>query len=193
MERWFTSDTHFRASNIIELQSRPYTDVIEMEDDIVAKWNEAVKPGDIVYHLGDFAMPRGDEKAKIQELFKRLNGQKHLICGNHDYQNPFIKNLGWAWVGDIKSISIDGHSIFLCHYPMLAWNGSMTGSWHLHGHTHGLMKQHSTWLKEDVGVDVHGYKPVSYEEVKCIMSRRNFMPPDKRPVFYYEDLTSKLF
>jgi len=188
MERWFTADTHFGQEMVIRLQPRPYKSLGEMEEDLVRRWNEVVRPGDIVYHLGDFAVGKAEDKARIKAIFERLEGEKMLVCGNHEKRNAFVRGLGWRWVGDIKDVKIDGVEIAMSHYPMLAWNGSMNGAWHLHGHTHGLQPQHPTWLKEDVGVDVHGLRPISFGELKEIMSKRNFMAPDKRQVFYAEDL-----
>lgn len=194
MERWFTADLHLGGERCIDLQPRrPYSGLEEMEEDLVCRWNEVVHPHDIVYCLGDFAIGSAGCKERIATLFKRLNGDKQLVSGNHDNRNPFVKKLGWTWVGDVKNVKINGQIIVLFHYPMQAWDGSMDASWHLHGHTHGRLPSHHTWLRQDVGVDVHGYRPVSFEEIKEIMSRRHFVPPDQRAVLYEEDITQELW
>ena len=187
MERWFTSDSHYGQEAVIRLQPRPYASLSDMEEDLVHRWNEVIKPHDIVYHLGDFATGSAADKPRIQGIFKRLNGEKMLIRGNHDVRNVFVQRLGWKFIGDLKTISVDGIKIAMCHYPLQAWDGSMDGSWHLHGHTHGLMAEHHTWLKEDVSADRHGLRPISLDEVKDIMSKRKFVAPDKRTVYYEED------
>lgn len=192
MERWFTADTHFGQEKLLQLQPRPYSSLAEMEEDLIRRWNEVVKPGDIVYHLGDFAVGKAEDKPRLQVIFNRLNGEKMLVSGNHDNRNAFIKKLGWKWVGDIKNISVDGIDVVLFHWPMQAWDGSMTGSWHLYGHVHGMLPEHRATLKMDVGVDVPFYgelprRPFSFGEVKEVMSHREFVPPDKRQVYYKED------
>jgi calcineurin-like phosphoesterase family protein len=49
---------------------------------MIERWNERpVRNPDIVYHLGDFAF------ADQTPYLSRLNGQKHLIIGNHDHSN----------------------------------------------------------------------------------------------------------
>ena len=81
----FIGDTHFNHKNIIEYTSRTRwfepKDTMSMESEIILRWNEVVKPEDIVYHLGDFAF--GDQE-EIKRLVKQLNGKIRLILGNHD-------------------------------------------------------------------------------------------------------------
>lgn len=80
---WFTSDTHFGHSNIIKLAERPFADVDEMEDSLVANINSLVAPSDELYHLGDFSMKLGlEEQARILRRIRCRN--IHLIPGNHD-------------------------------------------------------------------------------------------------------------
>lgn len=85
---WVTSDTHFGHTNILRFTDaggqlvRPgFTSVDDMNQTMVDRWNSVVRPGDIVYHLGDVFF--GD-KAAFQSLWARLNGRKRLIVGNHD-------------------------------------------------------------------------------------------------------------
>lgn len=192
MERWFTADTHFGHEKMITLAKRPYSSVEEMDEDFIRRWNEVVRPGDIVYVLGDFGMRMREGSAKA--IYKRLNGQKMLVVGNHDLKNKHdVLSLKWAWQGDRKVIKIDGQKIVLDHYPLQAWDGSMRASWNLYGHVHGNLPEHQTCLKMDVGVDAAPfgeklYRPISFEEVRSVMSQREFVPPDRRQVYYEEDL-----
>ena len=79
---WVISDTHFGHSNIIKYCERPYNDSVEMDWDMVRRWNNIVKPEDKVYHLGDVHM--GATRGYIDDLLSKLNGHKRLILGNHD-------------------------------------------------------------------------------------------------------------
>lgn len=80
------SDTHFGHANICKFQGhagqklRPWDDVAEMDEAMIANWNAAVGPKDKVYHLGDVVIAR----RKLAEIMPRLNGDKVLIKGNHD-------------------------------------------------------------------------------------------------------------
>lgn len=191
MERWFTADTHFGHESMIKLAGRPYGCADEMDEDLINRWNGVVRPGDIVYVLGDFGMKMREGSAK--KIYRRLNGQKLLVIGNHDIKNKKdVLGLKWAWQGDRKVIKIDGQTIVLDHFPLQVWHNSMRASWHLYGHVHGNLPEHRTCLKMDVGVDAAPfgeklYRPLSFEEVRQAMSQREFVPPDRRQVFYEED------
>jgi len=85
---WIISDTHFVHENILSFTDndgnliRPGFDSVDhMNEYMIEKWNSVVKPGDIVYHCGDVVI---GPKDKFLPLFKRLNGSKRLIVGNHD-------------------------------------------------------------------------------------------------------------
>ena len=81
---YFTSDLTFFASQHAKFcpQFRPHTNVDEMNEALIAYWNATVQPEDIVYNLGDISFAR--DIAAITKVLRRLNGQHHLIFGNHD-------------------------------------------------------------------------------------------------------------
>jgi calcineurin-like phosphoesterase family protein len=49
----------------------------------IQQWNKQVKPWDIVYSLGDMFWNTVPKK-KIREILQQLNGEIHLVIGNHD-------------------------------------------------------------------------------------------------------------
>ncbi|MEH6718400.1 MAG: metallophosphoesterase [Aurantimonas endophytica] len=161
---FFTADTHFSHSGIIDMSARPFKSVGQMNSALVCAWNSVVGPRDTVWHLGDFAYGPVDE---AHGIFKRLNGQKHLLRGNHDKSS--IETWAWASVSDMKEIKLDGHRIFLCHYPLAEWPGYFRDSLHLFGHVHG--NREVAGLACDVGVDVWGYRPVTLDEIKLRLKR----------------------
>jgi calcineurin-like phosphoesterase family protein len=171
---WFTSDTHFCHANIIKHCNRPFTDEVEMNEVLIDNWNKCVKPGDQVYHLGDFCLASRDKAAYIK---RRLNGYTHFIKGNHDDAAKQIKNM-FVWYKDVADITIHGQRIFLSHYAHRVWNKSHRGVWHLYGHSHGSLPDDPTSLSFDVGVDCHDFRPICYDEVKAIMSKKNYKPVD---------------
>ena len=73
---YFTSDTHFRHSRIIELCNRPFGDVEEMNEVMIANWNRVVGKDDIIFHLGDFCFGGSEVWNSILD---RLNGKIYLI------------------------------------------------------------------------------------------------------------------
>ena len=181
--RWFTSDTHWGHNNILKLgKGRPFADMDEMREELISRFNARVNPGDTWYHLGDVSFER-----RIEDTFNildRLNGQGHLIKGNHD-RREIEKWTGWQSVSDLKEISIsvngDKHMVIMCHYPLLTWNRIGHGAWMLHGHCHGNLHvpDEDKIARMDVGVDCHNFAPISEDQVASIMLRRvGYTPPD---------------
>jgi calcineurin-like phosphoesterase family protein len=83
---FLVSDTHFGHLGVCKFtrndgvtKLRPWDSPEEMDEEMVKRWNETVKPNDKVYHLGDVVINR-----KAMGIMRRLNGDKVLIRGNHD-------------------------------------------------------------------------------------------------------------
>ena len=90
------SDTHFGHANIIKYCDRPFNDADQMDSMLIKNWNEIITPDDIVWHLGDFALKN---KEKTINYFRRLNGRKMLVLGNHDiFPEQFYRDLGFQYV-----------------------------------------------------------------------------------------------
>lgn len=179
---FFTSDTHFFHKNIIQYCTRPYMNRDDMNAALVRSWNLVVPKDGIVFHLGDVALTSNPKE--LSELLYDLNGTIHLIIGNHEkdvLKHNHIKTR-FASIHDITEITIEDpeidapQQIIMCHYPMLAWNGSHRGSWQLFGHVHGglsnkgILNHKPTQL--DVGVDSHFFTPISYQTVKTIITKQ---------------------
>ena len=167
MNTWFTSDTHFGHANIIKYTNRPFSSVEEMNNILIQNWNQAVRPNDTVYHLGDFAFGRKN----IINIAPVLNGNVTLILGNHDGRNrEDYKALQNAFNNRIENyLKVPGladiKSIILFHYPIYEWDGIHKGNGHLFGHVHtkpGTIRRGRSF---DIGVDANGFQPLSLEEV----------------------------
>jgi len=173
---YFTADTHFGHDKIVDYSSRPFSSLEQMTESLIASWNERVAPGDIVYHLGDFALSYGKMgEPAIDGILSRLNGQKWLIKGNHD-RREVVNNPRWVKVLDYHEIKVDVGAIHkqrvvMSHYAFRAWNQSHRGSVMLHGHSHGGLPDIGGKIM-DVGVDAVGYRPISFGEVMAIMNDR---------------------
>lgn len=188
---YFTSDTHFGHANIIKFCNRPFLseeELITVEQDLkckisreaVERMNQAlidninriVKRDDILWHLGDFCWGGYKEAKTYRDQINCRN--VNLIWGNHD--EPEIRPL-FNEAYDRKLIKVGNQPIILDHYPILSWNGSYHGCWHLFGHVHGNLSKDPLFnavlqriLSLDVGVD--GYEcdgrmtPWAYEEIE---------------------------
>lgn len=184
---FFTSDNHFFHRNIMKYCNRPFEHLNEMDGTMVVRWNERVRKGDTVYHLGDFTL--GD-KERAQEYFSDLNGRIRVLSNPWHHDKRWLSN---RILGGTDFISACGHSvellppifilefpelsdgeypqvIVLCHYPLARWDRCHYGSWHLFGHCHGRFE--NLGLSYDVGVDNNDFYPVSLDQVVEIMKRK---------------------
>lgn len=131
---WITSDHHFGHANICKFKNdhnepiRPWDDVFEMEEELIKRWNERVKPNDYVIHCGDFAMNR----TGYDRVINRLNGKRILIQGNHDgfsystYQKHFV---------EVQSMIMLHGTAIITHIPV---HPSSIDKYtvNIHGHLH---------------------------------------------------------
>jgi calcineurin-like phosphoesterase family protein len=173
MATYYTSDTHFGHANIITYSKRPFKDVPHMTEMMIAAWNSVVQPGDMVYHLGDFAMgPKGEHAG----FLKRLNGYKVLIRGNHDQSHEKMLAQGWDEVYISKEEVIDGLRVYMAHVPPRAldpygdrfYKTEFTPEppehdiW-LCGHVHEKFLRRGKVI--NVGVDRWDFKPRTFQEL----------------------------
>ena len=169
---FFVADTHFGHAGIIGSMSRPFANVREHDEALVHAWNSVVAPRDTVYHVGDFAMTK--DVAYIEKVFRKLNGRKILVVGNHDRR---ARKLPWAEQHEgIREVSVERRHLVLCHYPMRSWPRAFRGSLHLYGHTHGRLA--GTTQSVDVGVDVWAYRPVELGDLLDAMAMSDVQPEE---------------
>ena len=159
---WFTADLHLLHPNVVDHCSRPISK--EFHDEwLIDRINSRVSKRDTLYILGDVSMAN---RESTERLMGRINGNKHLILGNHDTN---LKNSKvFESVSQIKKIKpklLDNHKIFiiLCHYPIASWEDKVKGSYHFYGHTHGRFN--NSGLSWDVGVDKNNYFPLELNQV----------------------------
>lgn len=166
---YFTADTHFFHSNIIQMKNRPYHSVEEMNETLIQNWNAKVSDNDDIYILGDFMLKGPTLAITVLEL---LHGRKYLIRGNHDRyvdKSSFRRDL-FVWIRDYFELCWQERYFILSHYPLLSWNGMYRGSFHLHGHQHNppeynLANRAAGVRRLDVGVDAQGMAPVSINDI----------------------------
>lgn len=95
-----------------------------MNEEMVKRWNSVVGPGDVVYYLGDFSLAN----RSVEYFAPRLNGEKHLIMGNHDPCHPIHKkkavlgeevyrNAGFKTLELETTLEIAGTTVLLNHMP----------------------------------------------------------------------------
>jgi calcineurin-like phosphoesterase family protein len=195
---WFVSDTHFGHTNIIRYSKRPFAETAEHDETLISNWNRSVAPTDDVYFLGDFIFRSKDRAIDIR---RRLHGaQFHFIVGNHDSGARQIRDT-FAWYDTVKMVEVNGQKIWLSHYAHRVWDRSHHGVWHLYGHSHhslpddpnarscdvgidatavrlSVPDQYGTGNVPDAGLKPEHYRPIHFDEVAELMSRKTFTPID---------------
>ena len=167
---FYIADTHFGHDNIRRLSNRPFNTTEEMDKAIIDNWNNVITDEDDVYILGDFAFKSGNHPI---EYLKKLKGKKHLIVGNHDtklLKDPNCRKY-FVEIVDMKMVDDNGTQIFLCHYPLVEWNGYYRNVIHFYGHIHNTFHNDTTKYAMNmknaynVGVDIIGFKPCTLKEI----------------------------
>lgn len=154
------SDTHFGHKNILTFKRtdgsplRDFKDCSEMDELMVQRWNETVKPCDKVYHLGDVTMSRDS-----LDILGRLNGHKRLVRGNHDVQNTgaYLKYFDEVYGSRVLDRMI------LTHIPIHPESlGRFVAN--VHGHIHASSGYGPKYF--NASVEVIDYRPISLEDIK---------------------------
>ncbi len=136
---FLTSDTHFghhgvcrfmRSDDVTKL--RPWDDPDEMDEAMIERWNERVRPNDKVYHLGDVVINR-----RSLATLARLNGDKILIRGNHDI---FRDDEYRQYFRELRAYHVL-NGMILSHIPIHPESlGRFGVNIHGHLHAHRVMK-----------------------------------------------------
>ena len=171
---FFAADHHFGHANVIRHCNRPYTDVDEMDADLIRRWNEYVPKDGIVIYLGDITM-NADPDVVSDYMYRKLNGNfQRFVVGNHDLRYERLGVIGCPM--DMLLVEVrDGgvkQSIHCSHYPLMSWYKMHRGSWHVYGHIHNSKFQNPLARAWNVGVDVNDFRPVSYYDLKAIITDR---------------------
>jgi calcineurin-like phosphoesterase family protein len=167
---WIISDTHWMHEKIIGYCNRPFKNAGEMDEVMIKRWNERVKPGDLVYHLGDVGLTKED---KLKPIIARLNGKKILILGNHDKSAERMMDFGFDFACDSMVIRCMNHVLFLNHKPLQFKPPFIGIDLVLHGHIHNSTPEsrlehvskgelvNIPSFNVNLSVEVINYEPVS--------------------------------
>ena len=142
---FLVSDTHFGHAGVCkfthpddpEVKLRPWDDADEMDEEMIRRWNDTVRPNDKVYHLGDVVINR-----KALKTLSRLNGDKVLIRGNHDI---FRDDEYREYFRELRAYHVM-NGLILSHIPVHEASLGRFGC-NIHGHLH------ASRVKKARGVD----------------------------------------
>ena len=141
---FLVSDTHFGHAGVCRFMRedgvtklRPWDNPEEMDEEMVRRWNERVRPNDKVYHLGDVVINR-----RALPTLARLNGDKVLIRGNHDIF-PDVEY--GKYFRELRAYHVM-NGMILSHIPVHEASLGRFGT-NIHGHLH------ASRVKKARGVD----------------------------------------
>ena len=141
---YFCSDIHYNHENVIKFGNRPFSTVSEMNESILAEFQNKLQPDDILFTLGDdFWRMKEAEIIKIIDTLPTKNLYK--LMGNHDKYGYYMcggaVGKKYKVLADIIDMSVkyndNIYSLTLCHYPIYDFNKMYHGALHLFGHVHG--------------------------------------------------------
>lgn len=174
---YFIADTHFQHDNIIGYCDRPFANANEMDEYMIEQWNSVVKPGDTVYHVGDFCFAKESDYPELSgkerhvktmaKFVARLNGNIVLIRGNHDPKSRTAA-IETGIVSCVSELALG--DMILTHKPKLDTPPICVN---IHGHTHNkpLQKLDKYNIKDYtkfvcVSAELTNYKPISLAELR---------------------------
>jgi calcineurin-like phosphoesterase family protein len=166
---FLVSDTHFGHAGVCRfthgdtgVKIRPWTDPDEMDEEMVKRWNETVRPNDKVYHLGDVVINR-----KALPIMERLNGDKVLIRGNHDI---FRDEEYRKYFRELRAYHVM-NGMILSHIPIHPESLGRFGT-NIHGHLHTNRVMAEVWGEYVVDTRYHcvcveqtDFRPILLEDV----------------------------
>lgn len=172
---YFISDLHFGHKDCMAFDNRPFLFIEDNDNAIIGNWNNTVGIDDDVYLLGDISWYNS---TKTIEIFNNLNGNIHLIKGNHDTKLLRNRELQQRFceITDYKELSLeDGKIIVLCHYPIPCFNKHYYGSYHLYGHVHTGFEDNMMEQTKIQMVNLYG-KPCNMYNVGCMKDYMGYTP-----------------
>jgi calcineurin-like phosphoesterase family protein len=165
---WIYSDPHFYHAGICRFTNydgtpvRPWDDADVMSEEMIAWYNDVVRPEDRVYLLGDIAFTKGN----IRKSLPRLMGRKVLVKGNHDQEklSAYVDH-----VDDIRSYVVK-KGFIMSHIPI---HPDCMGRWeiNIHGHLHGnhIRDTRNSFINDkryvNVCVEQTNFRPKLLDEV----------------------------
>ena len=166
---FLTSDTHFGHAGVCKFlrddgvtKLRPWDNPEDMDEEMVKRWNETVRPNDKVYHLGDVVINR-----KALSIMHRLNGDKVLIRGNHDIFRDDEYRIHFR---ELRAYHVM-NGMILSHIPIHSDSLGRFGT-NIHGHLHANRVKAEVWGEYEIDTRYHcvcveqtDFRPILFEDV----------------------------
>ena len=167
---FLVSDTHFGHAGVCRFlredgtKLRPWDNPDDMDEEMIRRWNETVRPNDKVYHLGDVVINR-----KALKTLHRLNGDKVLIRGNHDI---FRDDEYREHFRELRAYHVM-NGMILSHIPIHTDSLARFGT-NIHGHLHANRVMTRDFFSDELEIDTRyhcvcveqtDFAPILFEDV----------------------------
>lgn len=166
---YYIGDMHLGHANVIRHDSRPFSNVDEMNEALINNYNSIVTDKDDVYFVGDVIFKN---YSYAIELLQRLKGKKHLVIGNHDKSNMKKKEFRDCFIDckDYYDIKDGNDRVIISHYPMIEWDGYFRGSYHVYAHIHNNIHNAAKQMMQleralNSGCMINNYIPVTLKQM----------------------------
>jgi calcineurin-like phosphoesterase family protein len=146
------SDPHFGHAGVCQFlredgsKLRPWNDPAEMDEELVKRFNERVRPNDKCYFLGDVVINR-----RALRTLHRLNGDKVLIRGNHDI---FRDEEYRTYFRELRAYHVL-NGMILSHIPVHEASLGRFGV-NIHGHLHASRVKRARGVDARTGAVLYG-------------------------------------
>lgn len=189
--RYYISDLHFGHDSLNHrMDNRGFASAEEMDEFMISRWNETVRPNDEVVILGDFSIAKN--RKEPERILGLLNGKKCLITGNHDMfleDKRFDRTL-FEWIEPYKELHDNKRKVILSHYPVFCYNGQYRRSkegeplvYMLYGHVHNSYDELlvNTFIRRTLECrrEVWGYDepmPIPCQMINCFCMFSDYRP-----------------
>ena len=169
MKIFVTSNLQLGRPGSIKKYKRSHIDVDQMTNDLILKWNTAVKQEDTVYHLGNFA----HDPKTAQDSITRLNGTIKFIEGDMDQAIVTLRDRGILSprCSIINCLSfIEELNCAVSDWPLGVWPKKSSKSWSIIGYPDKKFKSDPKNKIINVSTDLWGNTPQELEKLIGIFS-----------------------
>jgi calcineurin-like phosphoesterase family protein len=162
-----------------------------MNNVLIHNFNERIKDEDTVIHVGDFCFrnsPGGKDGEGLtlhaKNYINQLKGNWVFVRGNHDRNNSVQTKI------ERLVLKIGGMYINVCHKPDDAivedvqyyYPLNLVGHIHNNWTTKEMTKNGKYSLLLNVGVDVHKFRPINFDEIKAIWDKWYSNHPQRKAI-----------
>jgi calcineurin-like phosphoesterase family protein len=176
---------------------RGYNSSAEHDEGLISNWNKKANKNTVGFLLGDTIFGH-DAQDRLLRLFNRLEFKElYILPGNHqagykqilDSLDENILNLNGHeklvhFVPNYLETIVNGQAIVMSHYPILSWNASGKGSYHVFAHVHGNLNRselgrlyQKMGLNYEVSVE-NCPSPITFGELRAEMRKKIQSCPD---------------